>query len=189
MRVNNRAENKREDLTRGLTVLELLITLAAIGIVVLVAVPGSDILLEKYRLKSASSSMMAGLEMARTEATARSSMVVLCPSSNGHTCRKDGDWNHGWLVFSDGNGNGTVEDIELISSFAAPNPKIRIDADGAVQKRAAFTTTGLVGNNDALSGQFQICLRESDATATLVSVDTDGWVQKIPARDISCAKG
>ena len=189
MHVNNRAENKRGERTQGLTVLELLITLAAIGIIVLVAVPGSDILLEKYRLKSASSAMMTGLEMARTEAGARGSTVVLCPSSNGHTCRTDGDWNHGWLVFSDGNGNGTVEDIELIRSFTAPNPKIRINADGAVQKRAAFTTTGLVGNNDAPGGRFQICLRESDAPATLVSIDADGWVQRIPARDVSCASG
>jgi Tfp pilus assembly protein FimT len=189
MRLHHRAKNKRRELTQGLTVLELLISLAAIGIVVLIAVPGSDVLLEKQRLKSASSSMMTAIELARTEAGARSSMVIMCPSSNGHTCRNDGDWNHGWLVFSDGNGNGTVEDIELISSFAAPNQEIRINADGAVQQRAAFTLNGLVGNDGALSGQFQICLRKSNALATLVSIDADGWVQKMPTRGLSCNSG
>lgn len=171
---------------QGLTVLELMIILAAIGIVILVAVPGSDILLKNYRMKQASSSIISGLELARTEASARSSAVVLCPSSNGHTCRKDANWNYGWLVFSDGNGNGTVQEIELIRSFKAPSQSIEILASGAVQNRAAFTATGLITDDHARSGEFQICLRDSNAAATEIKIDTDGWVQQLPNGDSGC---
>jgi type IV fimbrial biogenesis protein FimT len=167
----------------------MMIVLAAIGVVVLVAVPGSNLFIDKYRMKVASASIITGLELARSEASARSGTVVLCPSSNGHTCRSDSDWSFGWLVFSDGNGNGTVQDIELIKAFGAPSQKIHIKADGAVQNRAAFTATGLNPDNNAQSGQFQICPQDSEKTATLVTVDPDGWVQKIPTRNSHCPAG
>lgn len=183
------AAYKKWGKAHGLSVLELLIALAAIGIVVLVAVPGSTLLLEKYRLKSASDSMVSGLELARTESRARASMVIVCPSSNGHTCRYDGNWNYGWIVFSDGDGNGTVQDIELLRAFEAPSPKIRVTAKGALLQRAAFTATGLVGNSEAPSGQFLICIEGSKAPPTLIGVDEDGWVRKLPASDQSCATG
>lgn len=173
----------------GLTVLELLIALAAIGIVVLVAVPGTTLLLEKYRLKSASNSIITGLELARTEAGARSSTVILCPSSNGHTCRQDGDWDHGWIVFTDGDGNGSVQDIELLRSFEAPNPEIHVVADGALRQKAAFTATGLVGNQQVNSGTFLICLNDSDTPPAMVKVDADGWIQRVPAPTQSCTAG
>jgi len=175
--------------TRGLTVLEMMIVLAAIAVVFVVAVPGSTLLLDKYHMKVASASIVTGLELARSEASARSSTVILCPSSNGHTCRSDSDWSFGWLVFSDGNGDGDVQDIELIKAFDPPNQDIHIQAEGAVHNRAAFTTTGLNPDNKAQSGQFQICPGDSAETATLVTVDSDGWVQKIPSRNSHCPAG
>ncbi len=184
-----KTNRKRRGNIRGLTVLELMIGLAAIGIVILVAVPGSTLLLDKYRMKVASDSIIAGLELARSEASARSAEVILCPSSNGNTCRKDGDWSYGWLVFSDGNGNGSVQDIELIQAFDAPSEKIVISADGALKNQAAFTATGLVGDNGAESGEFQICLLDANRSATLVTVAADGWVQKTPPRDNACLNG
>jgi type IV fimbrial biogenesis protein FimT len=186
MQIVRQSTSKPWGSIRGITVLELMIGLAALGIVILVAVPGSTLLLDKYRMKVTSDSIITGLELARTESSARSAEVILCPSSNGHTCRKDGDWSHGWLVFSDGNGNGSVQDIELIRSFDAPSEKIHITTDGALKDRAAFTATGLVGDEGVGSGQFQICLRDGKASAILVTVDADGWVQKMPAPDQSC---
>jgi type IV fimbrial biogenesis protein FimT len=189
MHFGEKSTSKRRGEFRGLSVLEMMIGLAALGIVVLIAVPGSTLLLDKYRMKVASDAIITSLELAKSEASARSSKVILCPSSNGHTCRHDGDWSHGWLVFSDGNGNGSVQAIELIQAFDAPSEKIRISADGALKNWAAFTATGLVGDNDAESGQFQICLQDSNGSATLVTVDADGWVQKIPPRDKACIQG
>jgi type IV fimbrial biogenesis protein FimT len=187
MQINNRGERSGRRGNHGLTVLELLIVVAAVAIVVSFAVPGSNMLLDKYRMKHAYSSIVSGLELARSEASARNSTVVLCPSSNGHTCRKDANWNYGWLVFSDGNGNGTVQDIELIRSFEAPSQEITILAIGAVENRAAFTTMGLSPYQKAHSGRFHICLKESDAPASAVEIDADGWVTRVPNNELSCS--
>lgn len=177
------------DRIQGLTVLEVMILLSAIALIVLVAVPGSNLVLDKHRMKVATDSIVMGLELARSEANARSSLVVLCPSSNGHTCRSDSDWSKGWLVYSDGNGNGTVQDIELLQAFEAPSQKVQIVADGALLEQAAFTATGLVASNESDSGKFHICIPESKTRATVVSVDPDGWVQKLPDLDLRCKIG
>jgi type IV fimbrial biogenesis protein FimT len=180
------ATRKQRHKNRGLTVLEMLIILAAIAVVVLIAVPGSDILLEKYRLKTAYSKVLNGLELAKSEAQMRGSTVIMCPSSNGHSCRRDHNWNHGWLIFSDGNGNGTAQDIELIKAFDAPNHKIRIVAKGAVETRASFTMTGLVEQNGTQTGLFRICLQDSDAPPRVVNVAEDGWVQPVMVHEEVC---
>ena len=187
--MKNREEirsKQRHGRQQGLSVLEILIVLAGITIVVLISVPGSNMLLEKYRLKTTSVELLDGLELAKLEASMRSSTAQMCPSSNGHSCRNDGNWNHGWLVFSDGNGNGTVQDIELIRSFSAPNQAIRIVAEGAVQKTASFTLTGLVEGNGAQTGLFKICLNGSESPPSLVSVDEEGWVNMVPANGEVC---
>lgn len=174
---------------QGLTVLELLIVFAAIAIAVLVTVPGSTILLEKYRLNSTSETLFSGLELAMSEAHLRNSTVIVCPSSNSHSCRSDGDWNHGWLVFSDGNGNGTAQDIELIRAFEAPHQKIRIVAKGAVETAASFTMTGLVEHNETQTGLFRICLQDSDDPPRVVNVNEEGWAHKVPAHNEVCDRG
>jgi len=180
---------KRRNHALGISVLEVLIGLAAVTIVVLVAIPNSTVLLEKYRLKTTEASLLNGLELARTEAQLRSTTVVVCPSSNGHSCRRDGNWNHGWVVFSDGNGNGTVQDIELIKAFEAPHQRINIEATGATESRAAFTATGLLSDQIILSGQFKICMQDSIAPPRMVEVEPDGWVNHIRSQDESCKTG
>ncbi len=186
--MNKRGTGPRHSVP-GLTVLEMLIILAAIVIVALVSVPGSIQLIEKYRLKSTEKSLLNSLELAKKEAQLRSSTVIVCPSSNGHSCRRDNDWNYGWIVFSDGNGNGTVQDIELIDSVTAPNERIRIEAKGATKSRAAFTMTGLRSDQDAMTGEFKICLTESTAAPRLVTVESDGWVKLVPPQEQNCEIG
>jgi len=186
---NQKATMNRPFSIRGLSALEVMIIVAAIAVIGLITFPGTTLLLEKYRLKTTETSLLKSLEMAKMEAQARSSTVVVCPSSNGNSCRRDNDWSYGWVVFSDGNGNGTVQDIELIHASGAPNARIRIFAEGATQSRAAFTSTGLVSHGDSLTGQFRICLNDSSADPRILEVEADGWIRLVPPVDASCDNG
>ena len=161
----------------GLTVIEVLIIIAVIAVVAVVTVPGSTVVLENFRLKSASSQLADSLVLALDEAQSRGSTVRVCPSSNGRFCRSDGDWNHGWLVFTDGNGDGTVQEMELIKSFTGPGEHVRVAATGAVQKAASITLAGLTPANEAETGTFHICHEGLNARAKVVTVDVDGTVQ------------
>lgn len=164
----------------GLTVIELLLILAALAVVILVSVPGASMLMEHYYLKNASGNLVSGLNLARSEAAKRSSIVRMCPSSNGRFCRSDGDWSYGWLVYTDGNADETVQDIELIQSFKAPGEKVRIVARGAVKQSASFTLSGLVADPEAPTGEFDVCLPGSSAASRTILIDSDGWVQLVP---------
>jgi len=172
-----------------MTVVELLIALAVLGIVILVAVPGSSFLVEQYRLRSVSSSLVDGLYRAKDEALKRASTVRICPSNDGRFCRTDGDWNHGWLVYSDGNADGMVQEIELLEAFTAPDGPVRIIASGATSAAAAFTANGLVRDNGATEGEFVICVGAADPIARTVLVDADGWVFVEPADSSRCGAG
>jgi type IV fimbrial biogenesis protein FimT len=172
----SQTRNRDPRIPSGITAIELLIGLAVLVIVALLAIPGSSMLIESYRLKAASSQLVDGLYLARSEAQNRGSTVKVCPSDDGRSCRTDGDWSHGWLVFSDGNDDGVVQEIELLEAFEAPGAHVRIVASGAAQKAAGFTSAGLVRDNGSASGEFILCTENSRAASRVIEVDSEGWV-------------
>jgi type IV fimbrial biogenesis protein FimT len=172
-----------------MTAIELLIGLAVLAIVALLAIPGSSMLIDSYRLKTASSHLVDGLYLARNEAQSRGSTVKVCPSDDGKSCRTDGDWSHGWLIYSDGNGDGVVQDIEFLDAFEAPSGHLRIVASGAAQKTAAFTSAGLVRDNGSASGEFILCPENSSTTSRVIAVDSEGWVSMDSTDSPLCETG
>ena len=174
---------------RGLTAIELLIGLAVAAVVLLVAIPGTSLLIERQRLKSVSTDLVNSLYLARSEAQIRASTVKVCPSDDGRSCRSDGDWTRGWLVFSDGNGDGVVQDIELLEAFESPGERVRIKASGAAQNSAAFTATGLVREHNAASGRLVLCPAAHSAPSRVIAIDADGWVSMEPGNTRTCETG
>lgn len=173
----------------AMTAIELLIAVVAVGLLLLITVPGSSMLIERHRLNAASNDLARSLSLARSEANLRGSTVRLCPSVDGRVCRSDGDWSHGWLVYSDGNADGVVQDIELIESFDGPAEEVRIIGLGPVQKGAAFTLSGLMGNageRSAEGGEFLVCYVGSPEAARAVVIDAEGWVNVIPGGNANC---
>lgn len=180
---------RHEAIPGGMTAIELLIALSVLAIIVLVAVPGSSTLMGYYRLNTVSTELVDSLYLARNEALHRASTVRVCPSDNGKTCRLDGDWSEGWLVYSDGNADGKVQDIELLSAFEAPHKHVHIIASGAAQKVAGFTAAGLIRENGATSAEFILCSEDSISDPRAVVVDADGWVSLAATDRRSCVTG
>lgn len=174
----------------AMTAIELLIIVAAIGLLLLVTVPGSSMLIERYHLNAASNDLARGLSLARSEAIRRGSTVRMCPSLDGRSCQAGGDWSHGWLVFTDGNADGVVQEIELIESFDGPAKEIRIVGTGPVRQGASFDLSGLIGDFEASSqadgGEFLVCYVSSHVSARTVVVDREGWVNVIPSETGNC---
>jgi type IV fimbrial biogenesis protein FimT len=174
----------------AMTAIEFLIVVAAIGLLILVTVPGSSMLIERYQLNAASNDLARGLTLARTEAISRGSTVRMCPSVDGRSCLDGGDWSHGWLVFTDGNGDGHVQEIELIEAFDGPAREIRIIGTGPVQQGASFDLSGLIGdleaNRQSDGGEFVVCYVGSSGSARTVMIDREGWVNVIPSGAGEC---
>jgi type IV fimbrial biogenesis protein FimT len=176
------------DIQFGVTAIEVLIALAALAVVILITIPGASMLIEHYRLKSTSNDLVSGLYLARAEAIDRASTVRLCPSEDGRSCRTDGDWSTGWLVYSDGNGDEVVQEIELLQAFAAPNERVHIVASGAAKTAAAFTPAGLLRDNGSAKGEFTLCYGETNGSKAIL-IDRDGWVSLVPTDGQACRTG
>jgi len=169
-----------------MTAIELLMYLAVMGLVILLAVPASSMLVERHRLKSTSGHLVSGLYLAKSEAQARASTVRVCPSEDGISCRPNGDWSSGWVVFSDGNGDGVPQEIEVLDTFQATRDHVHILASGATRDSAAFTATGLVGSDESSRGRFVLCPARLHSDPQVIEIDADGWVSVQLAHEDGC---
>lgn len=81
----------------GVTLIELMITIAVLATLVMVGVPGMSSLLQNSRLTSYANEFVASVALARSEAIKRNAVVSVCVSADGTNCAVDG-WQSGWIV-------------------------------------------------------------------------------------------
>ena len=92
----------------GLTLVELLTTLAVAGILVATASGGAAHLVDQHRAGAAVNQMLGAIRFARHAAVAHRSPATLCPADGG-TCGRRNTWHNGALVFLDENANGRFD--------------------------------------------------------------------------------
>lgn len=133
----------------GFTLIELLVTIAIAAILTMVAVPSLESFRRNAELTSASNSLIANLNAARSEAMKKGTNAMVSPVDPA------GSWDSGWIVFSFGAANttqvfntatdnivsrqGAVPEYLTVSgtgSAAATPPYIMFDASGYSKLKA-----------------------------------------------------
>ena len=96
---------------RGLTLIELMITLVILSISVLVVAPSMQTLLHDNRLQTETGRLVAAINLARSEAVIRNVPVSLCPSvtANSGVPACGGHYADGWIVFTNANRDRVVD--------------------------------------------------------------------------------
>ncbi|MFM8355484.1 MAG: GspH/FimT family protein [Gammaproteobacteria bacterium] len=102
---------------RGITLLELLITLAIVALLGSLALPGLRGLREQSDSTLAVNQVLGQLGLARSSAILQHARVTLCPGGgqtpgSPATCGVRDSWHLGALLFVDVNGNGRRETTE-----------------------------------------------------------------------------
>jgi type IV fimbrial biogenesis protein FimT len=82
----------------GFTLIELLVAIAVLGVVMVLAVPSFEGVLDRSRMRAVANDLAASAYLARSEAIKRNTPVSLCSSANGTSCT--GNWNSGWIVLA-----------------------------------------------------------------------------------------
>jgi len=86
--------------SRGVTLLELTVSLAIIAILATIAVPGFNDLRYSNERAAAVNSFVHAVYLARSEAIKRGQVVTICKSVDGQTCAgRAAEWRSGWIVF------------------------------------------------------------------------------------------
>jgi type IV fimbrial biogenesis protein FimT len=135
----------------GFTLVELMVTIAVVAIMVAIAVPSFDTLMQRNRMATAANEIVSALQTARMEAVRRNRRAVLCPTTDGRTCAGT-DWLR-MVVFVDDNANATPDAGEAIIrevqaarsdlgiTAGSANNRIWFRPDGRVSVGAANTAT------------------------------------------------
>ena len=84
---------------KGLSVLEMLVTVTILSVLLGTGLPSLQVLLLDARLRSQVNDFVHAVHMARHESLKRMTTVSLCPRLSNDQCRDNNDWTGGWLVF------------------------------------------------------------------------------------------
>jgi type IV fimbrial biogenesis protein FimT len=103
----------------GVTLVELLVTLAVLAVLLGLAVPSFAHLMRENRLATASNGLLGTLLFARSEAIKRGHRVTACVSVDQEQCTAGRHWHQGWIVFADRNGNGVRDAGEALLRVGA----------------------------------------------------------------------
>ena len=93
----------------GFTLVELLITLLVAAILMAVAIPAFNDLIQNNRVTAANNDLVSALAVARSEAIRRREPVTLCGSINLTACAGNANWETGWILFNDRDSDGIVD--------------------------------------------------------------------------------
>jgi type IV fimbrial biogenesis protein FimT len=144
----------------GLTLVELLVAMAVLGILLGIGVPALGQFATESRLTATTNRLVSALHLARSEAVRRNTRVTLCASADGVFCAAEGDWDQGWIVFVDGSGTGAraVEDpILAVGESAAPG--VAVTGNQPVQRYVSYVGLGATrrANGSLQMGTLTVC--------------------------------
>lgn len=104
--------------SRGFTLIEVLVVLTISAILVAMAVPMFQAMIQSNRISGAANSTLSSMDLARSEAIRRGNNVTICRSATANdatpVCSSSAaggfngnDWAAGWIVFAKAPGNLT----------------------------------------------------------------------------------
>jgi type IV fimbrial biogenesis protein FimT len=172
---------------RGFTLIELLVTLTLVGIIMGLGIPSFNEAIKNNRLTSYANELISALNLARSEAVKRGRTVTVRRVDNNSFTRLSAaaNWEDGWDVFVDANGNGTfnpANDVQ-IRTFSGLKENYTLRSN-TFSSRIIFGATGT-----SASGRFVVC-DDSDGngivtanTSRLIMLITTGRARNMPDTD------
>ncbi|MFC1747250.1 GspH/FimT family pseudopilin [Pseudomonadota bacterium] len=136
----------------GFTLVELMMVLAIASILVTVGIPSFMNVSASNKVTTASNGMVSMLNLAKSEAIHSGSTVALCKlNTAGTACDSSANWSQGSLLFSDSDGDATLDPGErVIRIQPAPDANLNFTfvrtggADGDSGNSNASTANVLV---------------------------------------------
>ena len=143
-------------LNHGLTLIELLITLAIASILGLSAFPNLSALIAQERSTILTNNLAGALAYARSEAVMKNTEILTCQSNDGSECNRSGNWQNGWIIFVDKNENRQRDpDETLLRIYTASDNGTQAIFNGAanIDHYMRYKPSGRAYPN----GSFLIC--------------------------------
>lgn len=161
----------------GVTLIELMVSISVLAIILSIAVPSFQGIMNSSRASAMSNELASALNFARAEAVKRGTNVTVCKSQNPNaaspTCLTTAAWVNGWLIFVDGSTRGSVDgtDVRLKIGEPASEAGTGITADAVFANYITFLPSGAaLGSGTGSSGNFAVCVSGTQRTINVGSV-------------------
>lgn len=139
---------------KGFTLIELMVTVAIIGVLLAVTAPFIGDMAKNSALRTNANQTLLSMLTARSEATKRNDTVVMCKSSNGTSCSTVATvyWESGWLLFQDLDSDNSVDSGEEIIKVVRELPEgLELRGTAALSNRIRFFADGSANTNGNLT--------------------------------------
>ena len=129
--------------------MELVMTMAIVVILGTLAIPGFKFVTSSNRVATEVNGLLGDIQFARSQAVKEGLSVTICTSTSGVACTST-DWELGWIVFLDSNGNQAVDAGEVVvrtqPAFAGTDTFIATPATfhALTFNRMGYAPTGLL---------------------------------------------
>ena len=133
----------------GFTLYELMVTLTIAGIVLMVGIPSMGEFRQNSRMVSTANDLHSSFYLARSEAARAKANITICASTDSMddppSC--SGEFEDGWIVFQDDDGDIVVDNGEaILRRFPARHDSLNIDTTG-MGDYFSYAATGLGRGN------------------------------------------
>lgn len=148
----------------GLTLVELLVTLAVLGVLLGIGVPAFGGLMQESRLTAATNRFVGALHATRSEAVRRNLRVTLCKSADSAQCAETGGWQQGWIIFVDTDATGTRSADDPILAVGGSIPDgVAIAGNSPVEHYISYVGLGSTrrANGSLQMGTITLCAGDS----------------------------
>ncbi len=147
----------------GFTLVELMITVAIVGIVASIGVPSFQEMLHQNSASSLANELATSLNLARSEAIKRGAKVSVCKSGNvtasSPTCSSTASWQDGWLIFVDKDTAGTFDVSDTRLRVGQPsNSNAVISTDNTFTNYVSYLSSGMSKGSGLPNGSLDICV-------------------------------
>lgn len=102
------------------------------------------------RLRSAMDSLHTDLNFARGRAIGDNTQTVVCPANNPQDCSGTASWQHGWIVFTDINGDRSRQAIEPLLKHTGATELLDITSSRSRSSLRFYPNGSAPGTNTSI---------------------------------------
>lgn len=158
---------------KGITLLELLISIAIVGIMTSIAVPSFQSMIGANKVLTASNEFSAIINLARSEAVKRGNPVTVCPSNDQATCSTTlTDWTANWIIFVDKSTLGSVDTSDTLLRVKDVPAKLGVTISDTY---LSFSPSGFATTNNGTGMGVQLSM---NGTNKYICVSSTGRIRR-----------